>query len=168
MGLAVTQRAAPLRHVSDELTLTTSFMLAAAGLAHVSVTPAHFEEWWVFGALFLLTAVLQLGLAICLLVRPSPARYGLAAAVNVGLIATWLVSRTSGLPFGPDAGVREALGPLDLLTTLIEATWLAAVGFAAAGATHGRRLRVQSACQASGVALGIALTLAFAGGIGHG
>lgn len=45
--------------LSDGLTLVGAFMLVAAGLAHLSVAPAHFAEWWLFGVLFLLAAALQ-------------------------------------------------------------------------------------------------------------
>lgn len=152
---------------SDATALVLSFMLAAAGLAHLSVTPAHFGEWWLSGVLFLLSTLLQLGLAAALLLRPSRAAVATAVVVCVGLIATWALSRTSGLPFGPDSGSPEAIGALDVLTTAIEVAFVAA-GLAAMAPAGARLPRSQTACQSVGVALGILLTVAFAGGVGHG
>lgn len=151
---------------SDALALIASFMLAAAGLAHLSVTPAHFGEWWLFGLLFGLTAAAQLALAVAIVLRPSRAAALASVAISLGLIATWLVSRTSGLPIGPLVGTPEAAGPLDVLTTSEEAILVALLILAATAGPNARRLLV--AFEAAGVALAAVLTLAFAGGVGHG
>jgi hypothetical protein len=76
------QMRTPMPAVSDELMLIASFMLATAGLAHLSVAPAHFGEWWWFGALFLLAAGLQMGLALGLLLRPSRANFTAGVVVS--------------------------------------------------------------------------------------
>lgn len=160
-----------LRHIppaSDGSTLIASFMLAAAGLAHLSVTPAHFGEWWVFGVLFSLTTAGQLALAAWIVLRPSGAAFMAAVAISLGLIATWSVSRTSGLPFGPLAGAPEPFGPLDVLTTLEEAVLVGLLGIAWLGSRRARLRRPLLAFEASGVTLAVVLTLAFAGGMGHG
>ncbi len=150
--------------VSDGLTLIGAFMLLAAGLAHLSAAPAHFAEWWLFGVLFLLAAALQVGLAVALVRRPSRAVLASAVTVSLGLVVTWVWSRTSGLPFGLEAGGTEGLGALDVLTTGEEIMLIALAGLAAAG----RSRRLVLACEASGIGLGVVLTLAFAGGVGHG
>ena len=144
--------------------MTAAFMSAASGLAHLSVAPAHFAEWWAFGVLFLIAAALQLALAVMLLARPTHARFAAVAVVSGGLIFTWIWSRTLGLPLGPEQGQAEPVGFLDLVTTLVEGLLVVLAALAVAGRT--RRLLV--ACEASGVALGLVLTLAFAGGVGHG
>ncbi len=93
---------------------------AAAGFVHFAVAPEHFAEWWGFGTFFVLCGEAQLGWA--LLVRRAPGRPALAVG-SVGsllLIALWAASRTSGLPFGPDPGVREAVGTTDLLAIALE------------------------------------------------
>ena len=149
---------------SDGAALTASFMLAAAGLAHLAVTPAHFGEWWAFGVLFALAAGLQLGLAVLLVMRPSRGLLGAAVVLSVGIIATWVASRTSGLPFGPDAAEAEPVGVFDVLTTLEEAMLVVLAAFWEAG----RWRRLVTACQGAGIGLALVLTLAFAGGVGHG
>ncbi len=42
------------------------------------------------------------------------------AAGNLAIAAVWLLSRTTGLPFGPDAWEAEAVGAKDLLATYDE------------------------------------------------
>ncbi len=168
MSVAATQHVRPSVTGSDEVTLVASFLLAAAGLAHLSVAPAHFSEWWVFGLLFLVAAAAQIGFAVALLVRPSRALVVGAVAVSLGLILTWVVSRTGGLPFGPDAGAAEEIGLLNVITTLDEALLVALICLAHADPARGRLRRLLVGCEASGIALSVVLTLAFAGGVGHG
>ncbi|MGQ0669257.1 MAG: hypothetical protein ACT4PO_06255, partial [Actinomycetota bacterium] len=45
---------------------------------------------------------------------------------NAGIVVLWVVSRTTGLPIGPEPGSPEAAGVLDLVATAYEA--LSAVG----------------------------------------
>ncbi len=160
------QMRTPMPAVSDELTLIASFMLATAGLAHLSVAPAHFGEWWWFGALFLLAAGLQMGLALGLLLRPSRANFTAGVVVSCALIAVWTLSRSSGLPLGPEPGAEEGIGALDLLTTLDEIALVVLAAVALLGPGWMRSRRLVLACEDSGVALGVVLTLAFAGGHG--
>ena len=142
--------------------LAAAFMSAASGLAHLSVAPAHFGEWWAFGMLFLIAAGLQLALALMLLARPTYARFAAVAVVSGGLIVKWVQSRTIGLPFGPEPGQAEPVGFLDLVTTLVEGLLVVLAALAVAGRTR------LVACEASSVAPGLVLTPAFAGGVGHG
>jgi len=108
--LAVGDARAPGFGATDAGILVAAFMLAAAALAHLALTPEHFAVWWVFGALFATAAGLQLGTAIMLLRTPTRTAIAWTCALNAGIIVVWLLSRSAGLPFGPDAGSREALG----------------------------------------------------------
>jgi hypothetical protein len=139
-------------------------MGAASALVHLSVAPEHFGEWWVFGALFSLAAALQMALAVALVRAPTRAVVGWVVAVNAGLVLTWLLSRTSGLPFGPDVGVPEAARVLDVLTTLDE---LLLVLLLVAGRRAPGRRRLIGVSQGFGTVLGVILLLAFVGGVGH-
>lgn len=91
-----------------------------AGVVHAVVCPEHFQEYWVFGAFFLATAVAGIGYAVWVLARP--ARWLLRAGVvaNVGIVALWLSTRLIGLPLGPDAGQTEAFGVMDLVASSAE------------------------------------------------
>ena len=93
----------------------------AAALIHASVIASHFREYWPFGALFAVTAVGQLVWAGLVWTRP-PNRTLLAggAIANLGVAVVWLISRTAGLPIGPEAGEREVPGIHDVLATADE------------------------------------------------
>ena len=64
------------------------------------------------------------------LLAARPRRLALIAAVVVsaGPLLVWLYSRTLGLPFGPDAGIAEAVGIPDVVCCALEiGTLIAAV-----------------------------------------
>jgi hypothetical protein len=149
----------------DGVVLIAAFMAAASALVHLSLAPAHFGEWWVFGALFLLAAALQMGLAVVLLRAPTRAAVGATVAVNAGLVLAWFLSRTTGLPVGPDVGVPEVARLLDVLTSLDEVLLILLLVL---GSSVRVRPRLVVACQGCGTAVGLILLLAFVGGVGHG
>jgi hypothetical protein len=163
-GMSVTARATG---ASDAGILVVAFMLASAALVHLALTPEHFGVWWVFGVLFAVAAALQLVTAIALLRNPTHATVAWTCAVNAGVVAVWVLSRSTGLPVGPEAGDREAVGWLDVLTTLDELLVIALLAIEAGWSALGRGGRVSLACRGCGIALAIVLTLAFAGGAGH-
>ena len=52
--------------------------------------------------------------------QPSQSALLWGLALNLALVAVWAISRTRGLPVGPDAFQPEAVGPLDLQSTVDE------------------------------------------------
>ena len=44
----------------------------------------------------------------------------MAVVINLGAVVVWVWSRSWGLPIGPDPGVPEALGPADVISSLLE------------------------------------------------
>ena len=86
---------------------------AAAGI-HFAVAPEHFQEWWGFGTFFVVSGTAQLAWALF----PSNAWIGIGG--NALFIALWSVSRTHGLPFGPEPNTPEAVGPVDLVSIGLE------------------------------------------------
>lgn len=63
-------------------------------------------------------ALTQLAWALLVVVLPPSSRLYLAgAAGNAVVAATWLVTRTTGLPLGPEAGEPEAVGIADTVAT---------------------------------------------------
>lgn len=107
------------RRVSAPLSIA-AVSAAAAGFVHFAVAPEHFAEWWGFGTFFVLCGEVQLGWA--LLVRRVPRDWVLAIGLtgSLFLVFLWAVSRTSGLPLGPDPGVPEAVGTPDVLAVGFE------------------------------------------------
>ena len=94
-------------------------LLAAA--IHAWVVPEHLEEWWGYGAFFLVCALAQGLYALGLLRRPSRPFLLLGVGGNLAVVILWLVTRTTGIPLlGPHAGEIEEVGGLDLICTFAE------------------------------------------------
>lgn len=108
------------------------FFIAAA--AHGFLSPAHFEEWWGYGIFFAVAGVIQAvwGLALfthAINPKDSGAKwrplttglYVLGILGNLFTMILYVVSRTYGVPFfGPEAGVVEAVAPVDVVTKAAE------------------------------------------------
>jgi hypothetical protein len=76
-----------------------------AGLIHLAVVSEHVSEWWLYGLFFLVVGVVQIGWAVqAMESHPLPVPRLFAAANAV--IGLWFVSRTTGLPVGPEAWGR--------------------------------------------------------------
>lgn len=110
-----------------------ALLTVGAALIHVGVSADHFQEWWAAGLFFLVSAAAQLGWALWCWSRASSRRVLLAGAGgSVALVLVWAVSRTSGLPFGPGAGVAEPVGVADTVCVALE---VLSAGLAAVAAT---------------------------------
>jgi hypothetical protein len=72
------------------------------------------------GVFFIVIAVVQACLGVLLLIRPGRVVYLLALAVSAATVLVWAVSRTTGLPFGPEAGAPEGVGRPDTISTVFE------------------------------------------------
>jgi hypothetical protein len=110
----------------DSKTRQILFSVAAvlsllAALLHVWVMPEHFEEWWGYGAFFLVAATAQALYAVVLLRAPTPTILWAGIIGNLAIIALWVITRTIGIPvFGPHAGEIEEIGAIDIASKLVE------------------------------------------------
>ena len=104
--------------------------MAGAAVIHVGVMADHVREWWAAGVFFLVTGIVQLVWALWLWTSPVR-RWVLWSGIGVNalLVVVWLVSRTAGLPVGPEAGRPEAIGVADVVCVVLE---VAAAALAAA------------------------------------
>jgi hypothetical protein len=102
------------------LLLTLALGSAGAATIHAVVCPEHFREYVAFGAFFAVAAALQGAWAIVALLRPTRALLVVGAAGNAAVILVWAVSRTAGLPIGPEVWQPEAISVLDVIATLLE------------------------------------------------
>ena len=103
--------------------------LIASAHIHAAVIPEHLSEWPAAGGFFALLTIAEIAVAAALLAA-QPRRLAVIAAVVVsaGPLLVWLYSRTLGLPFGPDAGIPEAVGIPDVVCCALEiGTLIAAV-----------------------------------------
>lgn len=91
---------------------------AGAGAVHLAVANHHFEEWWVSGVFFVVVATAQLvfaGLLLLPATRPVLAVLGIVG--NLAVVATYVLSRTIGVPVGWHAWTPEKVGVVDFGTT---------------------------------------------------
>jgi hypothetical protein len=87
---------------------------------HAAVCPEHVREAALYGGFFAASALLQGIWPLLVLVRPDRRVLVAGAAGNLAVVVLWLVTRTVGIPLGPEAGEVEALGALDVIATAAE------------------------------------------------
>jgi hypothetical protein len=93
--------------------------LAAAGI-HFAVMGEHFQEYVVFGVFFSLVAWFQALWALGVVVAPTRWTLAVGLLANAAIACVWLISRTTGVPIGPEPGVAEPAALLDVLSTVLE------------------------------------------------
>jgi hypothetical protein len=93
--------------------------LAAAAI-HFAVTGDHFQEGVAIGLFFAILAWAQVLWAVGILLAPSRLLLAAGIAGNLVVVVIWAVSRTTGLPFGAEAGTPEPVGAADVAATVLE------------------------------------------------
>lgn len=106
-------------------------------------------------AFFTVVTVVQLAWGVVALVRAPRWWLALGAVANLGVAATWVVSRTAGLPVGPESGITLPAHFPDTLATLLE---IVVVVGAAALMIRGRDL-ARSAARSVGVTVAAAVVV---------
>ena len=130
------------RHQEDALEADAAVYLAAllslaTGIVHAMVTAEYWNEWWGYGAFFIVAALGQMMYGLLLFIQPW--RYDATGGVNGGgyrtarrvfvagavlnacIIALYIVTRTVGIPmFGPGAGQVEPVTALSLIVQIAE------------------------------------------------
>ncbi|MPZ88673.1 MAG: hypothetical protein GEU81_11495 [Nitriliruptorales bacterium] len=99
---------------------TAVLSLGSAGVLHAAVVAPHYGEWAAAAWFFVVLEATQIGLGVALAARPSRVFCRAAIAVSAGALTVWGVSRTVGMPFGPEAGVVGPVGFVDLVTAVLE------------------------------------------------
>lgn len=106
--------------VTERLAAGVASASAVAGIIHLVVTPEHLDEHLVFGAFFSIVGALQLIWARAF-ARTSSRMISLVGIVgSAAIVAIWALSRTIGLPVGPEHLQPETPGILDLAATAAE------------------------------------------------
>lgn len=112
-----------------------------AGAIHGVVSPAHFDEWWGYGLFFMMAAAAQVLFGLALVTRAIGPHSGpgwrlgerrlwtAGIAGNTAIILLYVVTRTLGVPYGPDLGQAEAIGVLDVASTVAEVLVVAGLGW---------------------------------------
>jgi len=100
--------------------LALSGLMLSAGTIHIVAAAQHLDLGWQLPTFFAVVGLLQLYLAWAFYERPDDRRLlVLAAAGNLVVAVLWLISRTVGLPFGPEQG-RSQIGFSDTIASVQE------------------------------------------------
>ena len=165
--------AAPPPSLTGLLVAGAAALSVASGLIHVAAVPEHWANYRIAAWFFIGLGIFQVAWAALVLGRPSRLLFAAGAAASLGTIVVWTVSRTSGLPFGPFAGIAERAGRADVISTLFEEALLIALILLAYGVGERRRQERSGYRAAIAGILGItgsltlwALTALHAGGHG--
>lgn len=128
-------------------------LAATAGVIHLVATIEHIGVEWELVAFFALVGAVQVAAAWRIYRNAADARLlGLAALLSLAIALLWIFSRTTGIPFGPEAGEISPVGVGDTIATALE------LAFAALVAVILRRGEQRVAWLSSGI--GIRLTFA--------
>jgi hypothetical protein len=104
----------------NDLYLAAALCSAGAAAIHAAVCPRHFREAFLFGVFFLVASAAQAAWSVLLWYRASRRLLLVGAIGNAATIVVWAVSRTTGLPVGPDKWHPEAISPADVVATVLE------------------------------------------------
>jgi hypothetical protein len=113
--------------------------LVAAAVIHGGVIGDHFHEDLFYGLFFLVVTAVQLCLALILSTMSTLRLLRYVAAMSGSIAALYLVSRTTGLPIGPEPWRAEPFGILDIAATCAELVTLAGCGVQLRRATSANR-----------------------------
>ena len=133
-----------------------SVATAGSALVHFAVAPEHFAEWWGFGLFFVLCAEVQLGWALLLGRIRNNRMLAVGIAGSLALVGVWALSRTTGLPFGPEPGVPEEIGLPDVVSVVLELT---AAGACAWVLLVPNRIAVRTSLPVRELGLGLTIAL---------
>jgi hypothetical protein len=130
--------------------------LAAAAI-HFSVTADHFDEHLAIGLFFLVVSWGQAFWAASILVVNGRRAILGGLAGNLMVILVWGISRTIGVPIGPDPWSAEAVGAADLTATALEIGIVVGCGLLVTGRAIplSRIFRGRVAVPALGLALAV-------------
>lgn len=100
--------------------LLLSLAALGAGVIHLVFGPEHIEEYRPLGIGFLAAGVLQIVWAGAMAAGGSRRLLQIGGWGSLAFVGVYLMSRTTGLPLGPEAFEPEAFGAADLLCCALE------------------------------------------------
>lgn len=96
-----------------------ALLTLGAAAIHLAVAPDHLVEYVPFGLFFISLALAQVALVVMTVLRPSQRLFIVAALGTLAVMLIWLISHTTGLPFGPNPGQPEEMAVADVLCTVL-------------------------------------------------
>ena len=122
----------PDKHVENQDNKTRSrniirsiaILSVSVGIIHVLLVPEHSQESWIWGMIFLVSGLAQIGFGIAiLLVREHSLRnilYYIGIIGNSMLVITFVLVRLVTPPFSPEVTPINELEPNGIITLIIE------------------------------------------------
>ena len=102
------------------LRLAAAGFALAAGFSHALAGEEHFTIWWGYGLFFSIVSICQIMGGGALFFWESRGLY-LTGIIGTGsVVVVYVITRTVGIPFGPQAGVVEGVGVLDAFAKTFE------------------------------------------------
>src|SRR4051794_33550125 len=136
---------------------------AGAGIIHLAFAPEHVHEYLPLGAGFLAAGVLQLAWGAGIAGHESRRLLRLGGVFSLVFVGVYLMSRTTGLPLGPDAFEREGFGAADVICCALEVpVGIGALVLARRPRLLGWRLRLRLAASVGVVLLFVGSATAYA------
>lgn len=96
------------------------FTLLGAAVIHLAQIRTHLDEWVEAGAFFVVVTIVQALLAVLVVRVPSRTSLIATAGISAAIVVIWALSRTAGVPIGPEAGEAEPVGRADLIASAFE------------------------------------------------
>jgi hypothetical protein len=90
------------------------------GLIHALAAIQHLDEYALYAVFFILLSITQCAWGVAVYRAPSRKLLSAGATLSLAVVALWIISRTSGLPIGPEHWTPEPVGPLDSIATANE------------------------------------------------
>jgi hypothetical protein len=112
------------RHRPAPLQLLLATLAAAAAAIHFGVLGEHYAAYAPAGLFFAVVGLAQGLWAGLLLLERSRTVLAGGVILNIGVIAVWAVSRTSGLPLVPAEAGFEVVGFTDSAATVLETVFV--------------------------------------------
>ncbi len=110
-----------------------------AGLIHLAFAREHLHEFVPFGLFFLVAGFFQIVWAAMVFSPRSRGFFALGLVVNALTVLLWAITRTVGLPIGPEHWSAEMAGPPDITATALEVLVVAISGWALASGARPSR-----------------------------
>jgi hypothetical protein len=113
---------APTRQINLALVARVGAATALLGAAvvHSTVIGPHYSEWPLAGVFFTMLQIVETLLALAVIGAWSRITALAVVSTSLATVAVWVVSRTIGIPIGPEAFQPEAMGTADIACCALE------------------------------------------------
>lgn len=107
----------PATRKLDERLFIACGLAWVTGLIHAQAAIQHVDEYALYALFFVLLATTQCVWGIAIYRAPSRKLLSAGATLSLAIAALWIISRTSGLPIGPQPWTPEPVGAIDSIAT---------------------------------------------------